>query len=206
MNDYARSRIRDRISYPSKNYPHYGRPDEDDYVEYKERDYRTHEPYYDAYRESQHDMRDMEYRRPYRESYIYSDNARRAVTRHRATGDYNVDYAMAEKRLSRSDIEHWKKHIQNEDGTTGYHFSREEVELAAKNANINIERFGKEDFCMTMNMLYSDYCATAKKYGISRPEFYAELAKNFLDDKDFDGDGKEKLMLYYKCIVEKDDE
>ena len=206
MNDYARSRMRDRISYPSRNFPNYNRPDYDDYAEYEERDYRTREPYYDSYREPQRDMRDMEYHRPYRENYIYSDNAKRAVGRYRATGDYNIDYAMAEKRLSRSDLEHWKKHIKNEDGTTGYHFSREEVELAAKNANINIEHFGKEDFCMAMNMLYSDYCGTAKKYGINRPEFYADLAKNFLDDKDFDGDGKEKLMLYYKCIVEKDEE
>ncbi len=183
MNDYARYRIRDRLSYMNDDQPHY-----EEHDEYEERDYR-----------------DSERRRPSKEYHIRTDYARRPYARDRASGNYNVDYAMAEHRLSRSDLEHWKRNIENEDGTTGAHFNREDVERAAKAANINLDYFGREDFCMAMNMLYSDYCATAKKYGVYQPEFFAELARDFLKDKDFDGDGKEKLMLYYKCIVEKDD-
>ena len=56
-----------------------------------------------------------------------------------------------------------------------------------------------------MNMMYSDYCKVAKKYGVDRPEYYADLAKAFLRDKDFDGKPEEKLYIYYKAIVEKDD-
>lgn len=58
---------------------------------------------------------------------------------------------------------------------------------------------------LAMNMVYSDYCKVAKKYGVDTPEFYADMAKAFLRDKDFDGKPEEKLYLYYKSIVEKDD-
>jgi hypothetical protein len=53
-------------------------------------------------------------------------------------------------------------------------------------------------------MKYSDYCKVAQKYGVDRPEFYADMAKAFLKDKDFHGEPEEKLYLYYKCIVEKE--
>ena len=52
----------------------------------------------------------------------------------------------------------------------------------------------------TMNMMYSDYYNTAMKFGVCTPEFFGELAKEFL----FDMDGpapKEKLAAYYRGIV-----
>lgn len=66
------------------------------------------------------------------------------------------------------------------------------------------DEFGRHTFCLAMNMMYSDYCKVAQKFGADRPEFYAEMAKAFLKDKDFDGNGEEKLWLYYKCIVEQE--
>lgn len=56
---------------------------------------------------------------------------------------------------------------------------------------------------MYQNPPYSDYCAVAKKFGLDRPDFYAELAKAFLNDKDFEGEPEEKVWLYYKCISER---
>lgn len=119
--------------------------------------------------------------------------------------DYEEDmeYDRGEK-LSRSDMEHWKRTMSNEDGTKGAHFSTAEAMEAARMAKVNVDKYGQDVFCMTMNMMYSDYMPAASKYGVNRPEFYADLAKNFLDDKDFDGEGAEKLMIYYKTIVEKD--
>lgn len=62
--------------------------------------------------------------------------------------------------------------------------------------NFILNMLGKQPIEVIYNMLIK-----------SNPQLkQTVLAKNFLDDKDFDGDGKEKLMLYYKCIVEKDDE
>ena len=53
---------------------------------------------------------------------------------------------------------------------------------------------------MTMNMMYSDYYDVARKFGVNAPEFYAELARAFLMDKDGPGP-EEKLCAYYRCIA-----
>ncbi len=47
-------------------------------------------------------------------------------------------------------------------------------------------------------MIYSDYCAVAEKLGTSTAEFYACMAKAFLDDKDA---RPEKLARYYEYIT-----
>ena len=51
-----------------------------------------------------------------------------------------------------------------------------------------------------MNMMYSDYSGVAEKYGVSIAEFYADMARAFLMDKDGPG-AKEKLGAYYHGIV-----
>lgn len=109
------------------------------------------------------------------------------------------------KLFSRKDMETWKSMMRNEDGTRGEHFRPEQVKHACQQTGIDCEEFGEDVFCLAMNMMYSDYCKVAKKYGVDRPEYYADLAKAFLRDKDFDGKPEEKLYLYYKTIVEKDD-
>lgn len=115
------------------------------------------------------------------------------------------DYGHEEMgRMSQRDVEKWKHMMQNEDGTRGEHFTQDQVENAARQIGINTDEFGKHTFCLAMNMMYSDYCKVAQKFGADRPEFYAEMAKAFLKDKDFDGNGEEKLWLYYKCIVEQE--
>ena len=53
---------------------------------------------------------------------------------------------------------------------------------------------------VTMNMMYSDYYDVARKFGVNVPEFYAELARAFLMDKDGPGP-EEKLCAYYRCIA-----
>ena len=54
---------------------------------------------------------------------------------------------------------------------------------------------------MTMNMMYSDYCGVARKYGIDNPEFYAHMSKAFLNDKDA---GPGKLAKYFEIVVDED--
>lgn len=43
---------------------------------------------------------------------------------------------------------------------------------------------GKWEFYTAINAMYSDYCDTAKKMGMDKLEFYANLAKDFLMDTD----------------------
>lgn len=118
--------------------------------------------------------------------------------------DYRRDYGKP-KMFSHKDMETWKSMMKNDDGTRGVHFRGEQVKHACQQAGIDCEEFGEDIFCLAMNMMYSDYCKVAKKYGVDMPEYYADLAKAFLRDKDFDGKPEEKLYLYYKAIVEQDD-
>lgn len=123
--------------------------------------------------------------------------------------DRNEDYRRRDygkpEMFSHKDMETWKSMMKNEDGTRGVHFRGEQVKHACQQAGIDCEEFGEDIFCLAMNMKYSDYCKVAKKYGVDMPEFYADMAKAFLRDKDFDGKPEEKLYLYYKAIVERDD-
>ena len=121
--------------------------------------------------------------------------------------DMSRDYGHTEYgKMSREDIERWCESLENNDGTRGKHFKKDQVEHAVKQSGIDVHRFGgMEVFCMTMNMMYADYCTVAKKFGADTPVFYAEMAKAFLEDKDFRGSGEEKLWLYYKCIAEQED-
>ena len=157
----------------------------------------------------------------------YDDYDMRGDMRGRDYGDYNRDYAdyemqdmrgrdygdygmrdygeMEYGKMSHKDIENWKRHLKNQDGTMGEHFKKDQVMQAARQIGVNPEEYGEHIFPLVMNMMYSDYCAVAKKFGLDRPDFYAELAKAFLNDKDFGGEPEEKVWLYYKCIAEHED-
>ena len=50
-----------------------------------------------------------------------------------------------------------------------------------------------------LNMIYSDYVKVAKKFNVgSNIDFYVDMAKAFLDDKDA---GPDKLTKYYQYVV-----
>ena len=94
---------------------------------------------------------------------------------------------------------HWAEHMQNADGSTGPHWTMEQTSAVAdaSGAGNDIPHWV---FGVTMNMMYSDYYDVARKFGVNVPEFYAELARAFLMDKDGPGP-EEKLCAYYRCIV-----
>ena len=59
------------------------------------------------------------------------------------------------------------------------------------------ERFW--EFWAIMNALYSDYYNVAKKHNVLSPDFFADMAMAFINDKDA---VKNKAAAYYDCIVE----
>lgn len=200
MNKYARMLMTDSRQgvkgtgrYGIGGSRYYGRRDRD-YGEDYARDYAD-----DYARGGRRDRAD------YGEDYGW-DMARGRRDRGEDYGDYarGRDYGEPEM-FSHKDMETWKSMMRNEDGSRGEHFRKEQCKHAGEQAGVDVEEFGDDIFCLAMNMMYSDYCKVAKKYGVDRPEYYADLAKAFLRDKDFDGKPEEKLYLYYKCIVEKDD-
>lgn len=98
--------------------------------------------------------------------------------------------------LSKDDATEWVNAMMNEDGTKGPHWSLEETRSFKRSSDVS-------DYVWdtAMNMMYSDYYKVAEKYGVNRPDFYADLAEAFLNDKDA-GDGETKLARYYYGIVE----
>lgn len=89
----------------------------------------------------------------------------------------------------------WVDHMENADGTTGGHWSRHEAEIIQAKYGIPC---GELEFYVSLNMMYSDYCAAIDKAGASTVELYARMAEAFLKDPDAQPD---KLERYYRYIA-----
>ena len=99
------------------------------------------------------------------------------------------------KELDQHTAQEWTQKMESEDGSKGPHWSIEQV----KPLMMQVKFTGNPlEFWAIMNALYSDYCSVADKYGVSRPEFFAELTKAWLEDKDA---VPNKAAMYYDCIV-----
>ena len=122
--------------------------------------------------------------------------------------DYDTeDYARGGRgrdgghRLSSKDIKKWEKELENADGPKGKKWDADQIRQVAQQYNIRFDEYTPELLTAITNMLYSDYC---KVLGADMGT-YVRLAKAWLEDDDFEGEPEEKAMLYYKCIVSKDD-
>lgn len=91
--------------------------------------------------------------------------------------------------------------MENEDGTTGPHWSVEDTTSVANQYGINLNstKFNKWDWFVAMNMIYSDfYKALANIVGNPTTRHFAELAKAWMNDKDIEPG---KMWHYYKRIM-----
>lgn len=180
MNDLARYIIDRRRRDYRRDYRDYG--DYNDYGDYRDRRDR---------RDRRQDRRDrnMDYRRDYQHE------------------DYGYDYADEGMRLSKTDMKEWKKELENADGTKGEHFPKEQIEDIAEKLGVRFDEYNENEFCMVVNMLYSDYCEALKMYIPQEKEAiaYVKMAKAFLEDEDASAEGWEKLSVYYNCIVKDED-
>lgn len=94
----------------------------------------------------------------------------------------------------------WVAHMKNEDGTEGAHWTMVQTTDVAERVDVVFEHIRDYEWWAAMNMVYSDYSGVANKYGVSTGEFYADLAKAFLFDKD-GGKPEHKLAAYYHGIA-----
>lgn len=147
------------------------------------------------------DQRQMEGRPMNRIGFATPEEIRRVPAQSEVgyrKGHKEQGYAMSygsDEQLPPREATEWVKSMENADGTTGEHYSMEQVDQIMEQQKIPLD---KVEFYTAMNMMYSDYCKVAKKFNCSTPEFYACLAKAFLEDKDAE---KGKLKRYYECIV-----
>lgn len=129
----------------------------------------------------------------------FEDGARR---RSKTTGRFMRDRGEM-PRLTKHDLMHWEKILRNADGTRGKHFSMSDAEEAASKLGIRFDEYSEKEFCMVMNMLYSDFCEVFRSYITPEKEahYYAKFAQAWLEDDD-GPIGSEKLALYFYCIVD----
>lgn len=133
--------------------------------------------------------------------YARSGRGRRGGSRGRG-----YDYASGEMddlRLSKQEIKMWGRELINSDGTKGEHYKLEQIMPVAQQVGIRFDEFTDKEFCLVVNMLYSDYCEVTRKFVAPDKElkFYVELAKAWLDDDD-GPEPSEKLALYFNFVVD----
>lgn len=174
-----------------------------DYRDYSDgnrdmRDYRHGESRGNVEFEGNMDFRDSEYGSRSQDGRSDYRRGRRDYEDSRDMKDYHKSL-----RLSKTDVHHWKQMMENEDGTRGPHYDMQQIMSAAEKHGIRFEDFDEKEFCIAVNMMYSDYCKVAKKYVAPDKElaFFTDLAKAFLEDED-GPEASEKLALYFHCIVD----
>ena len=60
--------------------------------------------------------------------------------------------------------------------------------------------FDRDEFFAIMNAVWCDYGKTAQKYGVDKPDFWADLAHDWLSDSDA---AQNKAQIYYSKIARK---
>ena len=97
--------------------------------------------------------------------------------------------------LTREAAVEWVSSMENADGTKGPHWTMEKTEEALTQRGISCEPLA---FWVAMNMMYSDYVKAAEKANCSSMDFYAYMAKAFLEDRDAQ---PEKLARYWRYVA-----
>lgn len=110
----------------------------------------------------------------------------------------NITMESEASTFTEDDARRWTEHMENDDGSMGAHWTLEQTTAVANSIGVHVDPW---IWFAALNMEYSDNFDVAQKYGLDRPEYYADLAKAFLFDKD--GGGPEaKIAGYYHGIVE----
>lgn len=106
------------------------------------------------------------------------------------------------QRMTREIAEEWTSSMEGMDPAKprGAKWTPEQVKPIATKYGVPTEGERFWEFYAVMNAMYSDYYAVAKKYNVLNPDYFADLAMAFINDKDA---VENKAMMYYECIVEK---
>ena len=98
-------------------------------------------------------------------------------------------------KLTAPKAEEITRKMVNEDGSKGAHWNMDQTKQVMEQRGIQCDPV---EFYIAMNMMYSDYYPVAKKLNVNSVEFYADMAKAFLDDKDA---GDDKLAKYFAYVA-----
>lgn len=112
------------------------------------------------------------------------------------------DDAEDAPQLTREDAEKWVAKMQNEDQAKprGGKWTIDQVRPYAQKHGFRTDGENVYEFWAVMNAMYSDYGEMAKRYNVATPDFFAEMAKAFIGDKDAK---RGKVARYYEFITKK---
>lgn len=103
--------------------------------------------------------------------------------------------------FTHDDAAAWCALMKNDDGTTGGHWTVDQTTPLAAMAGVSFgDGLSPSDWNVALNMIYSDYFKVAEKHGTNKLDWYADMAKAFLFDRDGGGPEK-KLSKYYNNVV-----
>lgn len=97
--------------------------------------------------------------------------------------------------LTEEKANRWLNQMQNEDGSKGPHWTLDQVKQVVKQKMLPYDDIS---LWLALNLVWSDFYPAAKKFNVNNTEFYIEMAKSFLDDKDAKPN---KLENYFECVV-----
>ena len=111
-------------------------------------------------------------------------------------GSKTAGYASSNvEPLDRKTAQEWVRGMHHADGSSGEHWTYEQTTQVLKQRNLDCDPV---DFYAILNAMWSDYSKVAERFGVNMLDFWAEMAKAFLKDKDAKPD---KAALYYECIA-----
>ena len=177
MNRHLRDMLMDRISSGNDRRmtkrDRYSKPIESDY--------------YNVYNYRGEKREQPELRRDERSDYASSYSS-----------DMSMDGHKKPIYLTEEDMMNWKKSI-------GVRFHENDLRPYIQKERINFndkeKDYTEKEFCMTVNMLYSDYKDVLGE-DVSK---YVKMAKAFLEDEDSKFYGGEKLSMYYFIFADDDE-
>lgn len=102
--------------------------------------------------------------------------------------------------FDRRTAEKWVSHMDNpeKEGSKGGKWTFEQVSGMAQQRKLNVDPVV---LFATLNMVWSDYYDTAKKYNVANTDFFLDLAMDWIEDDDVKA-GREKTPMYYHLVVE----
>ena len=106
-----------------------------------------------------------------------------------------IGFRAHENGLDKETVMSWVEGMVDDDGVHGGKYSWHQAQQYALNVGVSGQQKVLE-FYWAMNAMYADYHKVAKKFGVDKPDFYACLAKAFIEDPDAVEDKVEKYVMH----------
>lgn len=136
-----------------------------------------------------------EFDRNYRTAADYRTMDEMAHRKSRWSGGYG--HGSGVMPFSRELAKEWTNGMENEDGSRGPHWTMEQTSQVLEQKGFHCDPV---EFFAILNSIYSDYSAIAKKHNVNNMDFYADMAKAWLEDKDA---VKDKAAAYFEYVVKR---